>query len=350
MCTRIVWVNDDVEKVPLVGRIMDWGYDDYEPDLWILPRGGSRDGGTKSNPILWDVRYGSLVAPLYWKVRRNGTVTTVATSTDGINEKGLSGHTLWLGKTEYPQAGDRKTLNVGKWLQYYLDQFKTVADATRHAAKAPYRLVAAIVGTIPGMLHLTLEDGTGDCAVIEYINGVPHIHPDPARHQDSRDYWVITNSLTCDLQSRNTLSQYKPFGGTLELPGSTDSRHRFIRAWHYLLQLPKPRDEKQRVAYMLSVLRNVSYPFGKIDQFAPPPQDNLIPSTRWRSVTNLRDKRYYFESTTTLNICWVDLDMLRFDQPKRLDLHPRSDLFGEVSGRFVAAEPFEWLQAEDAVP
>jgi penicillin V acylase-like amidase (Ntn superfamily) len=345
MCTRILWDTRGKVFVPVVGRIMDWANDEYRPDIWILPAGGKGNGGTDSNQITWQIKFGSLVVPVTWNVKRNGQEIEVGTSTDGINQQGLAGHTLWLGKTTYPTPDKRSTLNIAKWLQYYLDQFETVKDALADAKNPPYRLVPVPVGTIEGKLHLTLEDSRGDSAVIEYIDGEPHVHSTP-------DYAVITNSLTCDLQSKATLKEYKAFGGTQELPGAADSRHRFVRAWYYREQLPTADSERETVAYLLSVLRNVSYPFGKFDPFVP--QDEAIPSTRWRSIINLTkgENVYYFESTTSPSIFWVELSKLDFKSRQKLDLrsNPPRDLFGDVSGEFKPApQSFKWPAPGDIV-
>src|SRR6266566_7657091 len=57
--------------------------------------------------------------------------------------------------------------------------------------------------------------------------------------------------------------------GKIRLPTTTNSNHRFIRANHYLEHLPKATDERETVAYLMSVLRNVSYPFGGSDPLVP---------------------------------------------------------------------------------
>src|SRR5438105_13981638 len=172
MCTRVLWNDKEKvatacvggENVPLAvaGRVMDWAFDDYKAALWLLPPGGKRDGGTKTNPIQpWHINYGSLVVPVTWPVMRNGKLVEVATSTDGINQKGLAGHTLWLGLTKYPQLdGTKPTLNIALWLQYFLDQFATVDEALENMNEKPFHLVPVRIGQIWGKLHLTLEDRT----------------------------------------------------------------------------------------------------------------------------------------------------------------------------------------------
>jgi mycobactin lysine-N-oxygenase len=343
MCTRILWGDERKAKVPVVGRVMDWVHPGYRPDLWILPRVGERESETEWNPMKWPIKYGSLVVPVTWNASRSGKRVEVGAVTDGINEKGLAGHTLWLAMTKYPTVDDtRPTLNVAKWLQYYLDQFESVEEAVKDAEAKPFHLVPVKVGRAEAKLHLTLEDSNGDSAVIEYVDGEQHIHR-------GRGYSVITNSLTCDLQSEVEARKYKVLGGDQRLPGSSSSEHRFIRSWYYLEQLPEAQSERETVAYLLSVLRNVSYPFKKFD-----PNSSQNESTRWRSVINLTtgDNVYYFESTTNPNLLWVELPKIDFGKLQKLDLrtNPKRDLSGEVSGEFVAApQAFEWAAPTDDV-
>ena len=54
-------------------------------------------------------------------------------------------------------------------------------------------------------------------------------------------------------------------------------------------------------------MRNVSVPFG-----ITTPDKPHISSTRWRSVANQKDKVYYFESTLTPNLFWLDLKKMDF--------------------------------------
>jgi hypothetical protein len=56
--------------------------------------------------------------------------------------------------------------------------------------------------------------------------------------------------------------------------------------------------------------------------------------------------RYFFESPYNPSIFWVDLKKLKLAEgstPARLDLSARPILSGEVSDKFVPAEPFKFL-------
>jgi penicillin V acylase-like amidase (Ntn superfamily) len=90
------------------------------------------------------------------------------------------------------------------------------------------------------------------------------------------------------------------------------------------------------------VARNVSQLFG----IAYPHKPNISP-TLWRTVSDLTNKLYYFESTTSPNIIWVSLDELDFNHgapSKKIDLVNQPDRVGDVSVEFKDIEPFEWAR------
>ncbi len=315
-CSRAVWDCDG--KAIVVGRNMDWS-DPMPVNLWLLPRGVKRDGMTGDNTLRWTAKYGSLVA------------ADVAAS-DGMNEKGFAAHVLWLSESNYGTRDAKLPgLSVGLWLQYYLDNFATVKEAVAFTLKTPFQIIS---GSMPQgqkvTLHLILEDSTGDSAVIEYTNGKPKVF-------HGKEYRVATNSPTFDLQL-SQLHQYTGFGGNKPLPGTTQAADRFVRAAYYLKNLPSPADYRQCVAGVLSVMRNVAQPFGIADPARP-----YISATRWRTVADLTNLVYYFESTTSPNIVWVPMQSLDFTEGapvKKLDLIKNPDRVGDCSKEFEPAEPF----------
>lgn len=324
MCTRLVYLGaaDNV----ITGRSMDWR-SDLDTNLWSLPRGIARTGQVGANSVEWTAKYGSVVASAY-------DVTT----TDGLNEAGLSANLLWLAESRYPAYdGTRPGLTVAAWAQYMLDNFATVAQAVDSLSSEPFDVVT---DGVPGQerlatLHLSLSDATGDSAIVEYIDGRQTIH-------HSRDYQVMTNSPVFEKQL--AINEYwRQLGGTVMLPGTNRAADRFARASFYLTAIPKPEDPKAALASVLSVVRNVSVPFG----ISTPDEPN-ISSTRWRTVAHHARKLYFFESALTPNVFWVDLNRLDLtvgSPVRKLDLGPgeANTFAGESSAKFVAAEPFAFL-------
>lgn len=170
--------------------------------------------------------------------------------------------------------------------------------------------------------------------VFEYVNGEPKIY-------HGHQYVVMTNSPTFDKQIEG-LKEYNGFGGNKSLPGTTESADRFTRGAYYQKSLPKPNNIRETIAGVISVARNMAQPFGTPD----PTRPNISP-TRWRTVCDLTNGVYYFESTTSPNIIWVSLQNLNFEEGspvKKLDLVNKPDRIGDVSTNFQETEPFEWLK------
>jgi hypothetical protein len=97
---------------------------------------------------------------------------------------------------------------------------------------------------------------------------------------------------------------------------------------------------REAVAGVITVARTVPQPFGIADPYRP----NISP-TRWGTVSDLTNRMYYFESTTSPNIIWVRLDELDFENRapvKKIDLVNDTDRVGNVSSQFKNAEPI-WL-------
>lgn len=320
-CSRVLWNNN--KQAVVVGRTMDW-FMPMQADLYILPRGIERGGQTGKNTLTWTAKYGTVVA--YSQA-----------VTDGMNEKGLSGHLLWLAESDYGKFDpERPSLSISLWLQYYLDNFATVKEAAQFTEKTPFQIVPGTVDGRKTGIHIALEDASGDSVVIEYLNGTPTIY-------HGKEVTVMTNSPTYDEQLKN-LKQYEGFGGSEALPGTTEAADRFVRGAYYLKHLPRPKDKGECVAGILSVMRNVSAPFGKGDPSRP-----NISATRWLTVCDLTDLVYYFDSTTSPNIIWVKLKDVDFSEGsgiRKLDLIKDPNRIGDCTSQFEPSASFSVLNPD----
>lgn len=329
MCTRVVW--PDASGAVIVGRNMDY-HRDLGTNLWKLPRGVERDDGV-DGALTWTAAYGSVVATAFDMI-----------SVDGVNEAGLAGHVLWLAESVYGELDPtRPALSQAVWLQYFLDNFATVAQAVNWIQENRVQVVQLTdpaSGEVPA-IHLALDDATGDSAIIEYIDGELEVHHDPA-------YRVMTNSPKYDEQLV-LLSQVEGFGGDKPLPGTTQAPDRFARAAHYVDRLPQPSTQLEAIASMLSVMRNAAQPFRLPDPGKPDASQTI-----WQVVVDLTRRRYVFESTMRPNIVWVDLATLDFGEgsPQTvLELGGRlaveGGLAGNVSDRFEEHAPLHFLTLTD---
>lgn len=320
-CTRVVYKGKN--KTILTARSMDWK-EDSRSNLWIFPRGMKRSGEISQNPLKWVSQYGSVITSAY-----------DICSTDGMNEKGLSANLLWLSESEYPKFDGKKPgLSVAAWVQYILDNFATVGEAVADMRQEKYEVVSDMMpdGSRMATLHLSISDADGDCAVFEYVKGKLVIHHDPS-------YQVMTNSPVFEQQL--ALDDYwQTIGGTTFLPGTNRAADRFVRASFYTNAIPKTEDARTAVAGIFSVIRNCSVPLG-----ISTPDQPQISSTRWRTVSDQKNKVYYFESTIHPNIFWInfkDVDFSASAPVRKLDLVSDKIYTGNTADKFVPATPFRF--------
>lgn len=344
-CTRFVYKDVQNPDYPITARSMDWA-EDTETNLWIFPRELKRSGAAGEHSLEWTSKYGSVIASAF------DSNPNMASTTDGVNEKGLAANVLWLAESEYPKAAPtakKPGLSIAAWAQYVLDNFATVDEAVKALQEEKFTLVTK---DLPhqdrkATLHLSLSDSSGDSAIIEYIDGKQVIH-------HNKDYQVMTNSPTFDQQL--TLNAYwDQIGGNVMLPGTNRAADRFVRASFYVKNVAPNRlipgvaekskieKDKADLATAFSIIRNASVPYG----YSLPNMPN-ISSTRWRTVIDHKSLQYFFESAVSPNIFWVDLKKIDFsprgNNASKLDLGPNQSTIhsGQASEDFKPATPFKF--------
>lgn len=322
-CTRVLWSDNGLATI--AGRTMDWP-ESTQPILAVLPRGMKRDGGkaagadfVRDNPLRWTSQYGSLVTTIY------GIGTA-----DGLNEKGVGAHMLYLNAADFgPRDVAKPGLQAGLWAQFLLDNAATVAEALALLEKVQIVMVEA--HGHKANVHLAIEDASGDSAIIEYVGGKPLIH-------HGRDYKVMTNDPPYDQQLAAVKTHdFSNPSSTLPLPGNVNPLDRFARATYFLKMLPAPKSTREAAAGMFAIARNVSVPFGA------PYKGFGIYNTEYRAVTDLTNKTYFFELTTSPNVIWADLMKFNLNPGAPVKtLNPDNiNLSGDVTGKFVRAKaPF----------
>ena len=286
-CTRAVYLGPD--DMVVTGRTMDWK-EDPQSNLYLFPRGVQRRGAISDNTIQWTSKYGSVVTAGY----------DIGTC-DGMNEKGLVANLLFLTESSYFRPDDnRPVMGLSIWTQYVLDNFATVDEAVAELSKEVFRIDDPdLPNGAKSTFHLSISDASGNSAIFEDLNGNLVIH-------EGRECQVMTNSPTYDKQL--TLNDYwQQIGGLVMLPGTNRASDRFVRASFYIHAIPQTSNFREAVAGVFSVMRNVSVPLG----ITTPDQPN-ISSTRWRTVADQKNKVYYFESTLSPDIFWVDFKSLDF--------------------------------------
>jgi choloylglycine hydrolase len=315
-CSRVFW-NDN--PVKLVGRTLDWSRN-FDEVMWALPAGMERSGRAADNPAKWTSRYASLII----------AGLDICTE-EGINEKGLVVNLLFLDGTKYEARNSKRPgIAFYQWPQFYLDNYATVNEVIANLEQV--QVVNTALGNeypdgLP--LHVAIADASGQSAIVEFINGEPVVHL-------GREYQVMTNEPAYDKQIANML-RYKAFGGTVnELPGGIQAEDRFVRAAYTLKYLPKTGDPAQAAASMMSLMNNVSVPFG-----SPYSGVSGTYPTWYRSIMDPDSRVYYVQTTITPNVFWVEMDKLDLkpgSAPRKLPIFDPK-LTGEVSPDFKEARP-----------
>ena len=297
-CTRVVYLGKN--GMVVTGRTMDWK-EDLKSNIYVFPRGIERAGADKGNTIHWKSKYGSVITAGY----------DIGTS-DGMNEKGLVANLLYLAESDYYRPNDtRPVMGISIWTQYVLDNFATVDEAVKELSKETFRIDAP---DMPNGAKLIIHEG--------------------------KEYQVMTNSPSYEQQI--TLNNYwKQIGGLVMLPGTNRAVDRFVRASFYINVIPQTDNQREAVAGVFSVIRNVSVPLG----ISVPAQPN-ISSTRWRTVADQKNKVYFFESTMTPNIFWINMKDLDFSAGapiKKLNLANGETYAGNAAKNMVDSPSFKFL-------
>lgn len=335
-CTRALFIGSD--SVVVTGRSMDWS-EDMHSDLWVFPKGIERDGAAGPKSISWKSKYGSLIVSGY----------NVGTA-DGMNEKGLVANLLYLAESDYGRpSGEKPLLSISVWAQYVLDNFASVSEAVDALSKEPFAVLAPVLPNgSPAQLHLAISDEVGDSAIFEYIEGKLVIH-------HGKQYRVMTNSPIFSKQL--ALNAYwEGIGGLTFLPGTNRAADRFARASflieaipkesspHYITAVPRHDFINQAVASVMGVIRSVSVPLG----ITTPGEPNIA-STLWRTVSDQKNKFYFFDSATSPNTFWVpliDLDFKNNAPIKKLVTSGGKVYSGNAANHFEEAAPFVFLPAK----
>lgn len=323
-CSRVLWAKEG--QPVLVGRNEDW-FSSLETKLYAFPKGIKRSGAVDDNPITWTSKYGSVSAVVY------GIAIT-----DGINEAGLNSNLLYLAESKFNNRDtSKKGISVSIFSQWMLDNFATVDEVVE--ALDDIQLVPITMmhdkDKVESPFHYSVADATENSAIIEVLDGKFVVHKGP-------EHKVMTNSPTYEEQLEQA-KQYVGLGGDKPLPGSSQSPDRYARGAYYLSLIPdNPETYQEAVANVLSIMRNMSTPWGVSD----PSKPNIAP-TLWRTVSDLTNKRYYFEFTKNPNIVWVDLADLNLSEGAPVQMYDlKKDILasGEVSLKFQPSKEIKWLE------
>jgi len=133
----------------------------------------------------------------------------------GMNEAGLVVECLWLFQAGYPAADARATLTELQWIQYQLDNCRTVEEVM--ATDSRIRILPSAT-----KLHFMVSDPTGKTGVIEFIDGRSVLYG-----PDRLPVKALANNPYGDCLA--ALKTFHGFGGSAAIPDSPGSNERFAR-------------------------------------------------------------------------------------------------------------------------
>ncbi|MBK2257511.1 linear amide C-N hydrolase [Francisella philomiragia] len=296
---------------------------DLKPNLTAYPRGTEENGGLDENSLNWTDKYG------YVSIDETNLENLTG---EGVNEKGLAAHLLYLGDTIQPKRDLSKPgVNGVNWVRYVLGNYATVKEVLENLDKYQiYNPPVKINGHDSYLpVHYLVEDKTGDSALIEYINGKLTVHTNVK---------TLSNEPSYDQQLKIVKEAKKlGFYNIDKLPGGANSGYRFVRANFINENLPDAESMDQAVNYMFAAADSVSVPFikgYKNESFNNPSLDDKWP-TQWKSVTSLSNATIYITDTLVGNRISVNLNKVNLDkgQPIRSISVMDESLTGDVTSK-----------------
>lgn len=322
-CTRVVYKGAD--SLYVVARSLDWKTP-IPTNVYVYPRGMAKLGSDKEGAIKWTSRYGAAYAVSY-----------DAGVTEGLNEKGLAVNGLFCKGTTYTNSTNENypPISLAMFPAWILDNCANTAEARKLLEDHKFALHGATFddGTV-STLHWEITDPTGASIIVEYTGGDMAIH-----EVDIEKYPAMTNDPTWP-SMKAIVDYWDAKGGRNTLPGTVSSPDRCVRANYFGRHVAATPDADLGATIALSVLVPSCVPY---DYTLEPGADPNVSMTQWRSLSNLRDLRYYFNLTNSRGLWYVDLRLcdLRKGAPVlKATTADMLDLAGDQTRAFKPAKPF----------
>lgn len=305
-CTRIIYKGND--NLYIIGRSLDWKTP-IPTNIYVYPRGMEKQGSDRPGAVTWTSKYGAVYAVGY-----DGGVT------EGMNEKGLSVNGLFCKGTVYDNdtTATRPPMSLAMFPAWLLDMNATTAEVIEVLRKHDFSLSGATFdeGTVSA-LHWGVTDATGHSAVIEFDHGAINIY------EGTTDMHAMTNDPGWP-QMTAIVNYWEKIGGMNFLPGSVSSPDRCVRADYFVQHVEKTGDADLGVAIARTVMYNSSVPYTYTIDGEP-----NVSSTQWRTFSNLRDLRYYFDLVYANGLYYIDLN--------KCDLRPGASVMKIVTADMLNA-------------
>ncbi len=246
-------------------------------------------------PIQWTSRYGSITFNQYGKEYPMG----------GLNEAGLVVELMMLGQTEYPAPDERPAITELAWIQYQLDNFKSVQEVIDSDG-----VVRITSDSVP--IHFLVCDRSGHVAAIEFLEGKMVCHAGAAL-----PFEALANSTYED--SLQYLKRHKGFGGDRYLTPSTQSLDRFAVAVQMIAEYRETHD-RPIVGYAFEILDSVGQKT----------------HTQWSIVYDIQNLEVHFRTRAASrrkSICLKEFDFSCRVPSLVIDID--TDRTGDITNSFV---------------
>lgn len=253
----------------------------------VAMRASNNKNDLQGHPIRWTSRYGSITFNQYGRELPTG----------GMNEAGLVVENMSLPSTSYPRPDSRPFIHRSQWIQYQLDNHKTVAQVI--GSDTELRIFPTHKR---GMgYHYLVSDTSGDCAVIEFIDGKMVVYSDSRLPLKALANDTYEESLKVWKENRS-ISYYNRFNRTIQHMGE----------FKYQTQ----DSSVKSVFHILSLVSQGDY-------------------TKWSIVYDIKNSKIFYRTRSNPGIRYLDLNKLDFScrTPVRI-LNINDVNKGDVTERF----------------
>ncbi|MDE6528617.1 MAG: linear amide C-N hydrolase, partial [Muribaculaceae bacterium] len=282
-CSRVLYKG--LDSVNVVGRSLDWKTP-IPTNLYVYPRGMAKKGSDRPGAVEWTSKYGAVYAVGY-----DGGIT------EGMNEMGLVINGLFCKGTVYnnDDTMGRAPMSMAMFIAWLLDLNATTDEVVAVLQKHEFTIGGATFdgGTV-STLHWGVTDASGKSVIFEFDHGDIRIY-------DMGDYRAMANDPQWPAMTA-IIDYWEKIGGKNMLPGTVTSPSRCVRANYFAHHVEQTADAALAVNITRSIMADVSVPYSYLIEGEP----NLS-STQWRSYSDLKNRRYYFDVVTNPGYYYVDL-------------------------------------------
>lgn len=237
----------------------------------------------------------------------------------GMNEAGLVVCEMSLGETKYPKDSLLPKMFQMQWVQYLLDNFKSVKEVQNHINEFE----------LSGFnWHFFIADKTGDKMIIEFLNHETIVHSG-----SKVEYPVLCNTKYSS--ELNHLKTFEGFGGenSIDLSNKSD-KNRFVNATCMLENYSSVKSESP-----------TNYGFDILETL------NNSGITKWSIIYDLKNNQVQFKTAEANQIKHLDFDKLDFSCTSNFNVYnlDNQNVTGDISELLVDYDKKESIKCLKAM-